>query len=104
MNRILDTKGEPGSLTSGDYAPALITMVCVLAVGFVANLLITPVDSRFHEPEGDGNSAIPADVGRSTVEEKPVPGFLLPVAWLVVGIPLAYGVYETVSKAIELFS
>jgi hypothetical protein len=28
---------------------------------------------------------------------------LLPVAWALVGIPLAYGVYETVVKAIELF-
>ena len=33
-----------------------------------------------------------------------VPAFLLPVAWAVVGIPLAYGVYETVMKAIDLFS
>ncbi len=103
VNGILDTKGEPGSLTSGDYAPALITMVCVLAVGFVANLLITPVDARFHEPEGEDSPAIRPDVGDSTSVERPVPAFLLPVAWLVVGIPLAYGVYETVSKAIELF-
>ena len=27
-------------------------MVGVLAVGFVANLLIRPVAERFHEPEG----------------------------------------------------
>ncbi len=32
-----------------------------------------------------------------------VPSWLLPVAWLVVGVPLAYGVYETVVKAIDLF-
>ena len=103
VNGILDTKGEPGTLTSGDYAPALITMVCVLAVGFVANLLIKPVDSRFHEPEGDDSPATRADVAESAGEKSPAPGFLLPVAWLVVGIPLAYGVYETVSKAIDLF-
>jgi hypothetical protein len=78
-------------------------MVCVLAVGFVANLLITPVDSRFHEPEGDDSPAIRTDVGDATGEDSPAPGFLLPVAWLLVGIPLAYGVYETVSKAIDLF-
>ena len=103
VNGILDTQGEPGSLTSGDYAPALITMVCALAIGFVANLLITPVDPRFHEPEGDDGPTVHADMGDSTLEESPVPVFLLPVAWLVAGIPLAYGVYETVSKAIDLF-
>ena len=30
-------------------------MVGVLAVGFVANLLIRPVDARFHEPK-DGRT------------------------------------------------
>ena len=58
INGILDTKGEPGSLTAADYRPALLTMVCVLAVGFVANLLIKPVDSRFHESD-EHASAVP---------------------------------------------
>jgi len=54
INGFLDASGgEPGTLTAGDYRPALFTMVGVLAVGFVANLLIRPVASRFHEPESD---------------------------------------------------
>jgi hypothetical protein len=104
VNGILDTQGEPGSLTAGDYRPAVITMVCVLAVGFVANLLIKPVDSRFHEPEdSDHGSAVPTGADAAEVGESHVPGFLLPVAWLVVGIPLAYGIYKTVVTAFELF-
>jgi MFS family permease len=105
INGILDTQGEPGSLTAADYRPALITMVCVLAVGFTANLMIKPVDSRFHEPEPDRAASDPTAAGVDGVaaDENPVPSFLLPVAWLVVGVPLAYGVYETVSKAIDLF-
>ncbi|MFI5956254.1 OFA family MFS transporter [Cryptosporangium sp. NPDC051539] len=50
INGFLDAKGEPGSLTASAYRPALFTMVGVLAVGFVANLLIRPVAERFHEP------------------------------------------------------
>ena len=42
-------------------------------------------------------------VGDADQKENHVPSWLLPVAWLVVGIPLAYGVYETVVKAIDLF-
>jgi hypothetical protein len=34
---------------AGDYRPALFIMVGVLAIGFIANLLIRPVDSKFHE-------------------------------------------------------
>ncbi len=51
VNAFLDAQGEPGQLVAGDYRPALLTMVGVLAVGFVANLLVTPVDARFHERE-----------------------------------------------------
>ncbi|WP_432562773.1 OFA family MFS transporter [Kineococcus sp. SYSU DK003] len=50
VNGFLDAQGDPGSLTAEAYRPALLTMVAVLAVGFVANLLVRPVASRFHEP------------------------------------------------------
>ena len=49
INGVLDARGTPGSLVAGDYRPALFIMVGLLAVGFVANLLIKPVDSKWHE-------------------------------------------------------
>jgi len=49
INGFLDAQGKPGELVASDYQPALLTMVGVLAVGFVANLLVRPVASRFHE-------------------------------------------------------
>ncbi|TWD82070.1 MFS transporter [Kribbella amoyensis] len=49
INGFLDREGKPGTLTAEAYRPALFTMVGVLAVGFVANLLIRPVAARFHE-------------------------------------------------------
>ena len=56
VNSFLDAEGEPGQLTASAYQPALFTMVGVLAVGFVANLLIREVDSRFHEPKASAGS------------------------------------------------
>jgi MFS family permease len=50
INGFLDAQGKPGTLTASAYQPALLTMVGVLAIGFVANLLIRPVPERFHEP------------------------------------------------------
>jgi fucose permease len=48
VNGILDRVGEPGNLVAADYRPALLTMVGVLAVGFLANLMIKPVsDTHF---------------------------------------------------------
>ncbi len=51
INGFLDAQGEPGRLVATDYRPALFTMIGVLAVGFVANLLVRPVAARFHEAE-----------------------------------------------------
>ncbi|MPY85112.1 MAG: MFS transporter [Actinophytocola sp.] len=49
INGILDVSGTPGDLVAADYLPALLTMVGILAVGFLANLLIRPVAERWHE-------------------------------------------------------
>ncbi|MGH3367407.1 MAG: OFA family MFS transporter [Nocardioidaceae bacterium] len=51
INSFLDAQGTPGSLTADAYRPALLTMVAVLAVGFLANLRMRAVADRFHEPE-----------------------------------------------------
>jgi MFS family permease len=53
VNRVLDTQGTPGELVAGNYRPALFIMVGLLAVGFVANLLVRPVAATWHEPEAD---------------------------------------------------
>jgi len=52
VNGVLDmAEGEPGELVAGDYRPALFIMVGLLAVGFVANLLVKPVADKWHEPK-----------------------------------------------------
>ncbi|MFY1622711.1 OFA family MFS transporter [Micromonospora sp. WMMD735] len=60
VNAFLDAQGEPGTLTASAYRPALFTMVGVLAVGFVANLLVRPVPQRYHERAGgrDGDTDV----------------------------------------------
>ncbi|MDQ3455459.1 MAG: OFA family MFS transporter [Actinomycetota bacterium] len=66
INGFLDASGgEPGTLTAADYRPALFTMVGVLAVGFAANLLVRPVDRRYHEPD---HTAAPETVSAGTKE------------------------------------
>lgn len=57
VNGVLDSRdavavgGGKEVLLAADYRPALYIMVGVLAIGFVANLLIRPVAARFHEEE-----------------------------------------------------
>jgi len=59
VNGVLDTQGTPGELVAADYRIALFIMVGLLAVGFVANLLVTPVASKWHEPKSDTTPATP---------------------------------------------
>jgi MFS family permease len=51
VNGVLDAQGTPGKLTAAAYQPALLIMVGLLVVGFIANLLIRPVNARFHETQ-----------------------------------------------------
>jgi hypothetical protein len=60
INGFLDAQGKPGTLTAAAYRPALFTMVAVLAVGFIANVVIRPVPERYHET---GESAELATAG-----------------------------------------
>jgi MFS family permease len=113
VNGFLDAEGTPGKLTYTAYKPALLTMVGVLAVGFVANLLIRQVADRFHEPDreekqltgelasaaGGGGVATRTRAG-TTTSTRPA---LLVFSWAVVGIPLLYGIYETIVKVSGLF-
>ncbi|MGL5858652.1 MAG: OFA family MFS transporter [Angustibacter sp.] len=60
VNAIIERRGTPGQLTVAAYQPALLVMVGVLAVGFIANLLVRPVDPKhFVDPERDGTSSQP---------------------------------------------
>jgi MFS family permease len=60
VNSVLDSRGTPGELVAGDYRPALFIMVGLLAVGFVANLLVKPVDHRWHEPAKADSASAPS--------------------------------------------
>jgi MFS family permease len=103
INGFLDAQGEPGNLTADAYRPALLTMVGVLAVGFVANLAITRVAAKYREPELDESGRTAAEVRSSPDRTRVVAGPLLVVAWAVVGIPLLYGFYKIVLATVDLF-
>ena len=115
INGFLDAQGTPGQLTSAAYKPALLTMVGILAVGFVANLLIRQVADRFHEQQDEEvakTADARADGSRQEggVDTKTKTGtsvatqpMLLTIAWLIVGLPLAYGIYQTLVKTASLF-
>jgi MFS family permease len=106
INGFLDAAGGAGTLTAEAYRPALFTMVGVLAVGFVANLLIRPVASRHHVDPSEVEARKEQDAVSADVAEEHAPaatGARLVLSWAVVSVLLAYGVVETLTTAAQLF-
>lgn len=52
VNAIVDGRREAGFEGSALYIPSMAVMAVLLVIGFVANLLMTPVDEKHHEPDG----------------------------------------------------
>ena len=121
INRFLDAQGKPGNLVAADYRTALFTMVGVLAIGFIANLLVRPVAERHHEkvhsdafaearevePSAGARAPNPPPGANAAMTEHASPPAgqtaRLVVSWLVVLTPLAYGVFQTVKSILPLF-
>ncbi len=106
INGFLDAAGGAGSLTADAYRPALFTMVGVLAIGFVANLLIRPVAGHHHADtdEVEARQQQDAESARAADDHAPATtGARLVLSWAVVSLLLAYGVFETLTTALKLF-
>ncbi len=68
VNTLVDAGG--GADAGADaYRLPLSVMVGVLAVGFVANALVRPVDPKFQEPPAGGSPSSSSSADRSTSEE-----------------------------------
>ena len=92
------------------YDITLYILAGLLVLGFLCNLLVRPVDDKYFMTDAElaAEQALGHDKGAdaSTVLEwKAAPGTkpLAIAAWLVVGIPLAWGVWVTLQKTAVLF-
>jgi hypothetical protein len=96
------------------YNTTMYILVGFLAIGLVCNLLVKPLDPKWFMSEQEleeekrlaHEQAVIADVGldaaHARTEATPIVKVWL--AWAVVGIPLAWGVYRTLLSAAKFFS
>ncbi len=102
--RMRDARIADGVPRDALYQPIYWVLAAMLVAGFVANLFVRPVAARFHmpaeetpRPERTATTAapiVPADTATLAVV----------LAWLAVGIPIAWGTYMTLSKAVILLN
>ena len=112
VNYLHDQRKEEGVPFDQIYGPIFYVLAAMLVVGFIANLLVRPVAARWHMSEQElaeerriaHEKAAAAAVGRSGGAGSAQGGQGVAVGfWLLVGIPLAWGIWVTVTKALMLF-
>ena len=92
------------------YDITLYILAGLLVLGFICNLLVRPVADKYFMTDAElaAEQALGHDKGADSttvLEWKAAPGSkpMAVAAWLVVGIPLAWGVWVTLQKTAVLF-
>jgi hypothetical protein len=110
VNYLHDTRLAQGIPPDQVYGPIFYILAGMLVVGFIANLLVRPVDPKWHMTDEEvaaeqaklRSAAAKVEsgsfgIGKGGLDAKAA------LFWLLVGIPLAWGVWKTVQKALVLF-
>jgi MFS family permease len=106
VNYIRQYQIDHGVAKAAAYNITMYIMAALLVVGLLCNLLVKPVDARFHMKPDD------AQTMSGQTQAAAVAGMIAPtptapasvfLAWALVGVPLLWGVYETLLNAMKLF-
>jgi MFS family permease len=103
-----DSRIAAGTPRDQVYDQAMLILAGLLVLGFIANLLIKPVNPKWHMSDAEvaavqaksheaGGSTGSHGIGKGGLDGKAL------LAWAVVGIPIAWGVWVAIGKAIILF-
>jgi MFS family permease len=93
------------------YNQTMYILVGMLAIGFIANLLVRPVADKHFMTEAElavekklaHEKASAAEVGSGTGRADTVSPVFVMLAWAAVGIPLVWGVYRTLGSVVKFF-
>ncbi|XHS79354.1 OFA family MFS transporter [Burkholderiaceae bacterium UC74_6] len=93
------------------YNQTMYILVGMLVIGLICNLMIRPVADKHFMTEAElaeekrlaHDRAVANEVGQGSGKAATTPAFTVALAWLAVGIPLAWGVYRTILSAGKFF-
>ena len=110
-SEIRDYQLDHGVPKAQAYSLTMYILAALVALGFLCNLLVKPVDPKnYMTPEEisaddaaqkarNGTQPVASSGGAGEAQ----PSWLIQAAWAVVWIPLLWGVWMTLQKAVLLF-
>ena len=111
VNYLHDTRLAAGNPPADVYGPIFYILAGMLVVGFIANLLVSPVNAKWHMTDAEVAAELAKQHERTTKIESGSFGIgkggldaKAAAFWTFVGVPLAWGIYTTVVKALGLFA
>lgn len=111
VNYMHDIRIEQGVPFDQVYAPIFYALAAMLAIGFIANLLIKPVDDKYFMTEAElaeekriaHEKASSSSQSTTSGAKQKQNSLLLAFVWVSVGIPILFGIWSTMQKAWALF-
>jgi hypothetical protein len=100
---------EQGVDPSQAYNLSMYILAGLLIIGLISNLLVKPVNKKYFMSKSEldkERKVMTSSNSRSIKTQSSNVGLqklILPVAWLVVGIPLVLAIYNTLDKALVIF-
>jgi len=99
INYVREFQISNGVAASNAYTFTMYVLVAFLGVGLICNLAVRPVDRRLF-------TLIPAAkaAARGNARDEPAGEWgLVAIGWLLAGIPIAWGVYKTLTLVSQMF-
>ena len=111
VNYIREYQLSHGVAHAQVYTITMYILAAILVLGLICNILVRPVAEKyFMTPEQEakldaaaGLTAVAATPATAGAAEVPSPSWMVALAWLAVGIPIAIGVWVTLKQAAKLF-
>jgi len=111
VNYLREYQLEHGVPRAQVYDITAYILCGLLALGFICNWLVKPVADKHFMTDAEleaerrlaHEAARASDLRAAGKDASPTPAWLVAAAWLLVGIPIAWGVWVTLSKASVLF-
>ena len=99
-----------GIPTDQAYNSSFKILALLLVVGFILNLLVKPVNKKFGMTPEELKAEQGALKGTQSnlktvvsVTNTSMQRILLPLAWIVVGVPISLGIFNALQKGIIIF-